>query len=65
MKIALLKNNNWLKENGYGKKEEREIYEETLKDVYENPRWYLDNITYLVEYRCSFINYTTKKRIHL
>ena len=65
MKIALLPNNNWLKENDYTLEEERTIYKECLQDIYDNPRWYLDNLNYTVEYRCRFINYSAKKRIHL
>lgn len=57
MKIALLKNNNWLLENGYSRTEEREAYAFCLHEIYENPRWYLDNLEYLVEFRVSFLNY--------
>jgi hypothetical protein len=61
MKIALTSGNNWLKDNEYSLEEEKEIYFLTLEDIYNNPRWYLDNLEYLVEYRVSFINYKTKK----
>lgn len=57
MKIALLKNNNWLLENGYSRGEERTIYKDCLEEIYNNPRWYLDNLEYLVEFRVSFLNY--------
>lgn len=60
MKIALLKNNNWLGKNGYTIEEEYEIYNENIIDIYENPRWYLDNLYALVEYRVSFIDYKRK-----
>lgn len=61
MKIALTSGNNWLKDNEYSIEEEREIYLQNLEDIYSNPRWYLDNLEYLVEYRVSFINYKAKK----
>lgn len=61
MKIALTSGNNWLKDNDYSLEEEKEIYFLTLEDIYNNPRWYLDNLDYLVEYRVSFINYKAKK----
>lgn len=56
MKIILRKRNSWLS-NHYSKMEEEQIYEETLKDVMLNMRWYLDNIEKLPEYRVSWKNY--------
>lgn len=57
-----MKTNNWLKENGYTTEEERQVYKDCLKDIYNNPRWYLDNMDKLVEFRVSFINYKHKKQ---
>lgn len=37
--------------------EERAFYEENLRLIYENIRYYLDNLEYLDVYRVSFHNY--------
>ena len=58
--VSLKKNNNWLKENGYSKEQEADVYDSQLQDVIDNPRWYLDNLTYLKEYRVSWKNYSSK-----
>lgn len=52
--------NNWLKNNGYSREEEKKIYIEQLKDIYDNPRYYLDNLDYMIEYRLSGTNYRKK-----
>ena len=52
--------NSWLKDNGYYMDEEAEVYNATLQDVYDNPRWYLDNLEFLREYRVSWSCYTRK-----
>ena len=49
--------NNWLRNNGYDVFKEIEIYSRSLQDVYDNPRWYLDNLHTLSEYRVSWGNY--------
>jgi hypothetical protein len=57
IKIQINKNNSWLCEAGYEKEEEIKIYDDNLKDVLDNTRWYLDNLDYLVEYRVFWGNY--------
>ena len=49
-----LKNNNWLKDNGYSKSDEARIYKECLKDIYSNPGWYLKNLESLSEFRLGW-----------
>jgi len=60
IQLKLRRTCNWLCENGYTKKQEQEIYVKQLQDVYDNPRWYLDNLNYLVEYRVSWKCYSSK-----
>ena len=57
-----MKNNNWLKDNGYSKEEEERIYNYQLQDILNNTRWYLDNIHFLKEYKVSWICYSRTKR---
>lgn len=61
IQIELAKNNNWLKENGYDLASEEEIYDKQLLDIIANPRWYLDNIEFLIEYRVSWKSYAKNK----
>ena len=57
--------NNWLNSNGFTKIEEKDLYVKQLQDVYDNPRYYLDNFEYMVEYRLSNGNYSKKgAKIH-
>ena len=60
LNISFYTRSNHLKENGYNKDTEVVIYEEQLKDIYENVRWYLDNLTYLHEYRVRWKDYRNK-----
>ena len=60
IQIELAKTNNWLKENGYSLMKEEQIYDEQLKDVITNTRWYLDNIEFMIEYRVSWKDYRRK-----
>jgi len=57
LEIRLYGNNNWLSNSGYTKEFEEQIYLDQLEDVYCNPRWYLDNLDYIVAYRVSWKNY--------
>lgn len=57
--FAFMKESNRLKDNGYDEVEEAEIYDACLEDVYANPRWYLDNIEFLSEFRVSWEDYRT------
>ena len=61
LKIRVCKTNNWLKDNGYTLQEEIEIYKRQLQDIIDNPRWYLDNLEYLVTYRVRWKNYRNNK----
>ena len=60
MKLYLLKYNNHLSANGYSKEDQEKIYKEQLEDLYNNPRYYLDQVSYMVEYRVFWQNYTLK-----
>ena len=61
IKLELLKKSNWLREAGYTPEQEAKIYEKQLQDLYDNPRWYLDNFSFLPEYRVSWVNYKRTK----
>ena len=60
IKVKLMKNNNWLETAGYSLQDEERIYNEQLSDIYNNARWYLDNLDSLHEYRVSWQNYKIK-----
>ena len=60
IQIEMAKNNNWLKENGYSLAKEEEIFDAQLLDIITNTAWYLDNLNFLVEYRISWKDYSTK-----
>jgi len=60
MKLNLMKTNNHLKDNGYSRTEQAMIYEEQLIELYNNPRWYLDHLNEMVEYRLEWVCYTTQ-----
>ena len=57
VEILMFPNNNHLSDNGYTMDEEDSIYNRTLQDVLANPRWYLDNLPFLSEYRVSWQDY--------
>ena len=63
MKIYLLKNNNHLTANGYDIEEQGELYDSQLAEIYANPRWYLDNLEYMVEYRVSWHDYRNNRPV--
>ena len=50
----MISRNSWLKDSGYTEEEEGAIYDATLEDLGDNPRWYLDNLEYLRDYRVSW-----------
>jgi hypothetical protein len=62
MRIKLFPQNNRLSDNGYSREEEGELYLRQLQDVIDNPRWYLDNLHKMQEYRLSWVDY--KKMDH-
>ena len=50
--------NSWLKDSSYTIEEQAKIYDITLQQVYDNPRWYLDNLEYLRDYRVDWHCYS-------
>lgn len=61
MKLNLFPQNNRLSDNGFSIEEEEELYERQLQEVIDNPRWYLDNLDNMKEYRVSWVNYRETK----
>ena len=57
IKLKLSRYSNWLSDSDYSIKEQETVYDDLLDDVIENPRWYLDQLPYLSEFRVSWINY--------
>jgi hypothetical protein len=57
IKVKLTKFSNWLSDSGHSMQEQEKIYDDMLEDVLANPRWYLDQLSYLPEFRVSWINY--------
>ena len=57
LRIQFITNSNRLNVNGFTFDQEIQVYDKQLEDVYDNPRWYLDNLEYLVEYRLRWKNY--------
>ena len=43
--------------NGYSLEEQNEMYKASLNDVYDNPRWYLDNLENLKSFRVGWHRY--------
>ena len=54
-------NSNKLCGNGYSAKEQGEIYDMTLEDLYLHTRWYLDNLDFLSTYKVDWHNYRSKR----
>ena len=59
VKVRLGDSTNLLRECGYSLEEEAEIYDEVLQDVYNDPRWYLDNIESIECFRVRWKDYRT------
>jgi len=57
IELSLPRNSNWLSDAGYEVKEQEDVYDQLLDDVIANPRWYLDQLSYLAEFRVSWVNY--------
>ncbi len=62
IKIKIYNNSDWLKDNGYSVEDEEQIYDNQLHDVYLNPRWYLDNLSFMKDYRLSWANYHKRQK---
>lgn len=56
MKIKFSGRSQQLKDN-YTFDEEKQLYEDSLREVYENPRWFLDNLDKLSSFRVSWKDY--------
>ena len=63
IKLNFLKGSCWLYLSGYTIKDEEQIYNDLLEDIYTNPRWYLDNLDYLAEFRLRWGNYRSKSAL--
>ena len=61
MKIRFSGKSQNLIDAGYSLKEQAQVYEDTLKDVYNNARWYLDTLEFMRSYRVSWKTYRGKK----
>lgn len=61
MKLNLFPQNNRLSDNGFSLQEEEALYERQLREIIANPRWYLDNLDNMREYRVSWVNYKYTK----
>lgn len=53
----MMMNTNRLRDIGLTQEEEIKFYNNQLDDLYRRPRWYLDNLEYLHEYRLSWVDY--------
>jgi hypothetical protein len=63
IKVKLASRSNYLRDSEYTLADEALLYEQLLQDIYDNPRWYLDNFQELPEFRLSWANYRTKTPI--
>lgn len=61
--IHFIAQGNRLKDSGYTLEEEEIIYDDNLQDIYNNPRWYLNNLDSLSEYRVRWNDYSTKTAV--
>ena len=61
MKIRLCNSSSWLYRAGYNRSEEDLIYMASLDDVFNNIRWYLDNLDNISEFRVSWKNYRNNR----
>ena len=59
MKLYLMKNRTNLRDNGYNVEEEGTIYDMLLEAIYNNPRYYLDNLNKMTTSSLSWHNYNT------
>ena len=57
IKIKFRCDSSWLSASGYPIELQGEIYDDLLVDVYNNPRWYLDNFRMMREFRVAWGNY--------
>lgn len=57
IQVDFKNNSSLLKNSGYSVKEEEELYDRLLEDVIQNPRWYLDNMLFMKEFRVRWADY--------
>jgi hypothetical protein len=55
--FAFNKHEDRLQRNDYTMEEEEEIFNLSLQDVIDNPRWYLDNLDYLPQFTVRWKDY--------
>ena len=60
VRIYLKSNTSWLRESLYEVEDEILLYDEQLKDIMKNTRWYLENLEYMCEYRVRWKDYSLK-----
>jgi len=63
MKLYLIPGRTRLKDNGFTLKEEEEIYDNLLQEVYDNPRYFLDNLDSMTLFRVSWHDYRSKHAV--
>ena len=61
IKLNFCGRSSWLSDSGYTKDEQAKIYDDVLDDVIANPRWYLDQLSYLAEFKVYWIDYAKQK----
>ena len=49
-----------LARQGYSRAEEIAIYDKQLQDIIDNPRWYLDNLSFMRGYTVFWKDYSNK-----
>lgn len=49
-----------LSHQGYTKEQEKALYDAQLQDIIDNPRWYLDNLTFMREYKVFWKDYSNR-----
>ena len=65
IKVRLHPHSNYLRDSEYTLEDEALLYDQMLEDVLRNVRWYLDQSSYLPEFRVSWNDYQTKHKATL
>lgn len=60
MKVRFAGKSQNLIDADYDIKEQEKIYDDTLVDVFNNTRWYLDNLDFMRSYKVSWKTYRGK-----
>ena len=61
IKLNFKGRSSWLNDSGYTREQQAKIYDDLLEDVLANPRWYLDQLDYLAEFKVHWIDYSKQK----